>query len=168
MGKNLEQIFAEASDGAQVSVTIVTNQDNGVASYASGNLTHHARIVNLGVNNPFIRPARLSTTGGEPLKYFFSDRLLDIDPPPDPGSFGNSPRQPFSANATDKLGVSISRNSFGPPVVKFTLHSWGNVTFSVSMEARGNLLVGVGPPIGGQSDHAVYVIAFTGVFRPPG
>lgn len=167
MGKSLNQIFAEAADKAEVGVTIVTNQDDGIASYAFGNLTHHARIANFNADNPFIRPARLSTTGGEPLLYSFSDRRIDIDPPLPPGSFGRSPRQPFSANATDKLGVSIAHNAFGPPAVKFTLHSWGNVTFSVSMEQRGNLLVGVGPAIGGQTDHAVYVMAFTGIFRSP-
>lgn len=157
MGKSLDQIFAEASDGAQVGVTIVTNQDDGIVSYASGNLIHHARIANLSVEGiPFVRPARLSTTGGEPLHYYFSNRRLVVDP------IDPTPRQPFSINATDKLGISISRNLFGPPVVKFTLHSWGNVTFNVSMEARGNLLVGVGPPISGQSDHAAYVVAFTG------
>jgi len=101
------------------------------------------------------------------LKYYFSDRLLDIDPPPQPGSFGNTPRQPFSANAVDKLGVSISTNLVGPPVVKFTLHSWNNVTFNVSLESRGNLLVGVGPAIGNQTDHAVYVIALTGINLSP-
>jgi hypothetical protein len=167
MGKSLDQVFAEAVDGAQIGITIVTNQDDGIASYATGQLIHHARIANLSVDNPFIRPARLSTTGGDPLQYFFSDRRLDIDQPGPAGSFGHTPRQPFSANAIDKLGVSITRNSFGPPVVRFTLHSWGNVTFSVSMESRGNLLVGVGPAIGGQTDHAIYAVAFTGIFRPP-
>lgn len=163
MGKSLDQILAEVSEGDKVGVSIVTNQDNGTATYAVGDLIYHpASMI-----GPFMRPARLSTTGGEPLKYFFSDRMLDIDPPPPPGNFGNSPRQPFSANSTDKLGVSISLHFLGNRVVKFTLHSWGNATFSVPTEPRGNLLVGIGPPIGNASDHAVYVVAFTGITRPP-
>jgi hypothetical protein len=170
MGKNFDQILAEArqiGSGARVGVTIVTNQDDGIASYATGDLSYYPGSL----IGPIRRPERLSTTGSEPLKYYLSDRMLDIDPPDPPGSFPHSPRQPFSANATDKLGVSVSRGvlipGLGSPVVKFTLHSWGNATFSVPLESRGNLLVGVGAPIGNVTDHAVYVISFTGVFRPP-
>lgn len=169
MGKNLDQILVEArqvGDGARVGVTVVTNQDNGIASYATGDLIYHPSAL----IGPILRLERLSTTGGEPLKYYFSDRMLNIDPPGPPGTFPPSPRQPFSANAIDKLGVSVSRGSSfggGSPVIKFTLHSWGNATFSVSMEPRGNLLVGSGPPVGGATDHAIYVVAFTGVFHPP-
>jgi hypothetical protein len=162
MGKSLDQILSEVSEGDTVGITLVTNQDNGIASYATGSLTYHPASF----TGPFFRPARLSTTGGEPLKYYFSDRMLDIDPPDPPGGFGHSPRQPFSANATDKLGVSVS-SGLGPRIIKFTLHSWDNATFSVSLESRGNLLVGVGPPIGNGTDHAVYVVSFNGVFHPP-
>jgi hypothetical protein len=163
MGKNLEQILAEVSGGDKVSITIVTNQDDGIVSYATGSVIYHpAALI-----GPFFRPARLSTTGGEPLKSYFGNRMLDIDPPAAPGTFGPSPRQPFSANALDKLGVSISLG-LGPRTVKFTLHSWENATFSVSMESRGNLLVGLGAPVGNLTDHAVYVVSFNGVLRPPG
>ena len=160
MGKSLDQILAEVGNGDRVGVTIVTNQDNGIASYATGDLVYHPGSL-IGT---FFLPARLSTTGGEPLKYYLSDRMLNIDGPPAPGGLA-VPRQPFSADATDQLGVSVS--SFGTPVIKFTLHSWGNVTFSLAMESRGNLLVGVGPPVGNLTDQAVYVVSFTGVFRGP-
>ena len=162
MGKSLKQILGEVGDGDRVGITLVTNQDSGVVSYATGDVTFHAGSL----VGPIFRPARLSTTGGTALKYYFSDRTLDIDPPPAPGEFGHSPRQPFSANAVDELGFSISL-MLAPRVVKFTLHSWGNATFSVPMEERGNLLVGTGPPIGHGSDDAVYVVGFTGVFHPP-
>ena len=169
MGQNLDQVLAKArqiGEGAMIGITIVTNQDNGIASYASGLLLFYPR----GPIGPFQRPERISSSGREPLNYFFSDRMLDIDPPPQ-GGFGHDPRQPFSANATDKLGVSISKGALGfgnsPPVVKFTLHSWGNATFSVPLEEKGNLLVGIGPPIGNNTDHAVYVLSFTGVVEPP-
>jgi len=161
MGKNLDQILAEVGDGDSVGVTIVTNQDNGIASYAVGSLIYHPGSL----TGPFFRPPRLSTTGGEPLNFYFSDRMLDIDPPASPGGFGHSPRQPFSANAIDKLGVSVSLHS-GPRVVKFTFHSWDGGTVSVAMESQGNLLVGLGPPLG-NSPHAVYLVSFTGVSRPP-
>lgn len=169
MGKSLDQILNEVGEGSMVGVTVVTNQDNGIASYASGSLVYHPPgpvSAAPGPAGPFFRQARLSTTGGTPLTYFFSDRMLDIDPPPAPGTFGHSPRQPFSANATDKLGLSISVG-FGPRVAKFTLLNWGNATFSVSTEARENLLVGIGPPVGNGSSHAIYVIAFTGATNPP-
>jgi hypothetical protein len=170
MGKNFDEILAEArgvGSGAKVGVTIVTNQDNGIVSYATGELSYFS-----GLLVGFIqRPERLSSSGSEGLQYSFSDRMLDIDPPSPAGSFGHSPRQPFSANATDRVGVSVSRGGLvpgvGAPVVKFTLHSWGNATFSVVMESKGNLLVGTGPPVGALTDHAVYVVAFTGVFHPP-
>lgn len=168
MGKNLDQILAEVGDGDSVHVTLVTNQDNGIAGYAVGSLIYHAgsgsAIFTLTGGSSF-RPPRLSTTGGEPLTFYFSDRMLDIDPPAPVGSFGHSPRQPFSANATDKLGVSVSLG-FGPHIMNFTFHSWGGAIANVSMESRGNLLVGLGPPLG-NSPNAVYVMSFTGVSRPP-
>jgi hypothetical protein len=138
------------------------------AGYAVGSLLYPAGsgvvIFNPAGGNAF-RPPRLSTTGGTPLTFFFSDRKLDIDPPPPPGSFGHSPRQPFSANATDQLGVSISVG-VGSRIAKLTFHRWGGGVATIAMEARWNLLVGSGPPLGDSPD-AVYVIAFTGVSRPP-
>jgi hypothetical protein len=174
MGRNFDQILAEArqlGSNVEVGVSIVTNQDNGIVSYATGRLKYHPGSL----IGPIQRPDRLSTTGSSPLLYYFSDRMIDIDPPDPPPSSGNFPsghlpRQPFSANATDKLGVSISRGGatgLVTLVAKFTLHSWGNATFSVPVEARGNLLVGVGPPIGNLTDHAVYVISFNGPYRLP-
>lgn len=160
MGKNLDQILAEVGDGDMVHVTLVTNQDNGIAGYAVGSLIYHPPG-----SAPFFRPPRLSTTGGEPLKFYFSDRMLDIDPPAAPGLLGHSPRQPFSANAIDQLGISVSWR-FGPYIVKFTFHSWGGGTVSVAMESQGNMLVGLGPPLGNSPD-AVYVLSFTGVSKLP-
>lgn len=161
MGKNLDQILAEVAEGDSVNVTIATNQDNGIASYAEGSLIYHAGSL---IGPQLFRPPRLSTTGGEPLKFYFSDRMLDIDPTSSE-SLKHSPRQPFSANAIDKLGVSISLHP-SPRVVKFTFHSWDGATFSVAMESMGNLLVGLGPPLG-NSPNAVYLVSFTGVNRPP-
>ena len=38
-----------------------------------------------------------------------------------------TPRQPFSANAINKLGLSLTHNFFDPLVVKFTLHNIGEM-----------------------------------------
>ncbi len=162
---DLEQILSKVKVGDSIGVTIVTNQDNDIASYATGSLFYHAASM----VGPFWRPARLSTSGGTPLKFYFSDRMLDIDPPGPPGGFGHSPRQPFSANSIDNLGVSISLmlSLSVTRVVKFTLHSWENATFSIPMEKRGNLLVGTGPAIGNLTDNAVYLMSFNGIFHPP-
>ena len=169
MGKGLDQILSEGGEGTKVTVTVVTNQDNLIASYARGTLIYHPPAL----VGPIFRGPRLSTSGGESLMYYFSDRMLNIDRPPNPGEFERTPRQPFSANATDELGLSVSSGGFvgssgGTTVAKFTLRSWGNATFSVPMESRGNLLVGIGPPIGNLTDHAVYVISFSpDTFVPP-
>lgn len=166
MSTSLEQLFASVA-GNKVNVSIATNQDNLVVSYATGTLNYHPPRdggIDVPVGGRFFHiPARLSTTGGKPLDIFFSDRRLDIDPPTPAGSFGNSARlrQLFSANDSDEIGFSISRNLHSQPVAKFTLHSWGNATFTVALESRGNLLVGVGP--GG----AVYTIAFSDWLQGP-
>jgi hypothetical protein len=121
MGKSFEQILndlsaANASSGTRIGVTVVTNQDNGIGSYATGVLLYHPASIVGWVS----RPARLSTTGGAPLEYFFSDRA-DVQTAPGAGSL----TQPFSVKATDKLGMSISKGylGIGAPVAKFTLHS---------------------------------------------
>lgn len=163
MGKSLDEITNGLPEGRRVGITIVTNQDtNSIVGYATGELVYHPATLVLGT--PFLRPARLSTTGGDPLKFYFSDRRIAIDPTQPEGRFGLDLRQPFSANATDMLGVSVSLG-IGPRTMKLTFLSWGGGTFSVVTEARGNLLVGLGPSLGNSSS-AVYVASFSEV--PPG
>lgn len=176
MAKNLEQIFAEVRDGQYVSVTVVTNQDNGIASYATGVLYYQPPVKPVG-HVPLPGdwhlqsiPARLATVKSEPLKYYFSDRMLVIDPVPVGPAFPPSARQPFSADATDKLGVSINLERSGGVEefeVEFTLLSWGNATSKVLLKPLGNTLVGVGGPIGNLTNHAVYVMSFAGPYNPP-
>lgn len=164
MGMNYTQVLAAAAAApGLVIATLVTNQDDGIATYAVGGLAYHPPGSSSGGGGfGLMRPARLSTTGvadGLGLEHYFSDRRLAIDPPPSDGSFPKFPRQPFSANAIDRLGLSMSRNLSGPVVAKFTLHAAGNTSFTVPLEERGNLLVGLGPAVGSHSDHAVYVIS---------
>jgi|SRR5437763_8320649 len=156
MGKSLDDIVRDLPDGRKVGVTIATNQDNGIVGYAVGDLIYHPEAVFAG--SPFMRPARLSTTGGDPLNFYFSDRRIALDPTLG-GTLGPALRQPFSANSIDKLGVSVSFG-IGPRTIRLTFLSWGGGTFSVVTESRGNLLVGLGPSLG-NSPQAVYVASFS-------
>ena len=93
---------------------------------------------------------------------FFSDRMLEIDPPSAPGTLGHSPRQPFNANATEKLGVSIS---LGTASHVMQLAVFGSKSL-VTLSPMGDLLVGLGPSLG-SSAAGVFVVAFVGIVRPP-
>lgn len=163
MGKSYIQILEEARKKVNVSVkiTIVSNQDNGIVGYTTGDI-----YFSLGSPGKVTKDGK--TVGFHPdefnankLEYYFSDRMLDVEPPPLPGSggFGHSAKQPFSTKAADNLGVTISQDSFGRPVAKFVLHSWGDTTFNIPLEVQDNLLIGVGQPVGTNTDHAFYIIA---------
>jgi hypothetical protein len=162
MGQSLDQILAQVADGDTVNVTMVSNQDNGIASYAVGGLVFHKATGGVIFGGPPFRPARLQSNATQPFEMFFSDRKLSIDPPPPPGTFGHGPRQPFSARATEKLGMSIS---LGGSVHVMQLTVFGS-TSSVMLSPMGDLLVGLGPSLG-HSAAGVFVVAFTGIIRPP-
>jgi hypothetical protein len=162
MGQSLDQILAQVADGDTVNVTMVSNQDNGIASYAVGGLVFHKATGGIIFGGPPFRPARLESNASQPFAMFFSDRRLSIDPPPSPGTFGHGPRQPFNANATEKLGMSIS---LGSSVHAMRLTVFGS-TSSVMLSPMGDLLVGLGPSLG-HSPAGVFVVAFMGITRPP-
>lgn len=105
----------------------------------------------------------MSTTGGTNLRMYFSDRRLSIDAPPPQGTFGRTPRQPFSANATEALGATLSAG-FGQPLLRIEI--FGN-SLRFPLAPMGNLLVGTGPQFG-QSPEAVWVLAFIGIIKAPG
>lgn len=160
MGQSLDQILEQVGDGDTVNVVMVSNQDNGIASYAVGGLVFHAATGDVVFGGPPFRPASLQSPEGEPLKMYFSDRKLDIDPPPTPGTFGHTPRQPFNANETEDLGVSIF---LGTHVMRVAV--FGSQSF-VQLSPMGDLLVGLGPSLG-NSAAGVFVVAFLGITRPP-
>jgi hypothetical protein len=162
MGRSLDQILTEVGDGDTVNVTLVSNQDNGIASYAVGGLVFHKATGGLLVNGPPFRPARLESNPSLPFQMFFSDRKLNIDPPPAQGQFGGSPRQPFDANATEKLGMSIS---LGNGSHEMQLAVFGSKSL-VHLTPTGDLLVGLGPSMG-NSSAGVFVVSFLGITRPP-
>jgi hypothetical protein len=132
--------YTERGEGRAV-VTLVTNQNGGIASYATGVLYY---LPPVGDPGPLQIAERLSTRNTEPLPYLFSNR-----PPGD---------QPFGATFADQLGLSLTTD--GP--AKFTLLTWGNHEFNVTFESRGDVLVGTGEAIAGapEGSEAVYVISF--------
>jgi hypothetical protein len=152
MGQSLDQILGQIGNGDSVGVTIASNQDNGIASYAVGSLTFQKG--DLAHNVPSF------LVSGQPFAMFFSDRLLNIDPPPAPGTFGNSPRQPFNANETEKLGVSIRLDTQVMQLSVFGTQS------PVKLSPMGDLLVGLGPSLG-RSAAGVFIVSFTGFSRQP-
>jgi hypothetical protein len=162
MGHSLDEILAEVADGDIVQVAIASNQDNGIASYTLGGLEFHAATGGVLLDGPPFRPARLQSISSQPLEMFLSDRKLAIDPPPPPGSFGRTPRQPFNANDTEKVGVSISLGVL-PHVMHLSLFGG---TSLVTLSPMGNLLVGLGPSLS-DSAAGVFVVAFLGITRPP-
>ncbi len=158
MGQSLAQILAEVGEGDIVNTTLVSNEDDGIASYAVGGLSFHPATGGILFNGPRFRPARLTATG---FTMFFSDRKLAIDPPAPPGQFGQSPRQPFNANATETLGVSMTLGL--TPIIELAV--FGSKSRFV-LNPMGDLLVGLGPSFG-HSAGSVFVVAFTGIVRPP-
>jgi hypothetical protein len=161
MGLSLEGIIAAAANGDSVGVSIITNQDNGIGTFSEGSLLYKAASGGQVLGGPRFVPATLSSPA---LKMYISSRRLDIDPAP-AGGFGVSPRQPFSANATEVLGVKITPG-FGQPAMTIKLFK-NSVTVPLN-PIMGNLLVGVSPPFGTQhSPEAVWVVAFTEIIRPP-
>jgi len=170
MSQSIAEIFSEAGKlGARshVGVTVVTNQDNRIVSYAVGDLL----FIPAHSSGTFHVLEQLTTEeGGAPLQQFFSDRTVP-DSPPDPQGgplLRGGAQQPFSINATDKLGLIVSSTplSSTPFELTFILHSFGKTSFRVEVDVSANVLVGVGAPIGNATTQAVYVVALSGV-RPP-
>jgi hypothetical protein len=161
MGQSLDQILPQLKEGDHVGVTIASNQDNGIVGYAVGSLVFHPAVFNPVGGGPAQTPAHLSTVPGQELTFYFSDRKLDIDPPPPPGSFGNGARQPFNANATEKLGVSISLG-----VIRTMTLAVFNSQSQLQLQPMGDLLLGLGPSLG-NSDRGVFVASFTAPLQGP-
>jgi hypothetical protein len=165
MGKSLNQILTEAADGNEIGVTIATNQDDGpngpIVGYATGRLIYQAARPGF-PEHPFPFPGRLANAPNAPLTFYFSDRVSIIDRPE--GGLGGI-QQPFRADATDHLGLSLSISVSLPHTASFTFIDWGGGVFNFLLEDRENLLIGTGPSLG-ISEDALYVLSFTGPFPP--
>ena len=145
-------VLREAGRGL-VTVTLVTNQENGIVSYATGTLRYHKPFSEGGI--PVPQSERLETEGS--LDYYFSD-VVSFWPGP-PGGFAGA-KQPFASSVrVDKLGMMIRPRSL---TAVLTLESWDNARFTVHLERKGDVLVGAGAPVGNNADSAVYVISLDG------
>lgn len=177
MGKNFDQILNELrnfGDGAVVGVTFVLHQDNQLVGYATGLLYYSTEVVVSGgqqrEGQVIVRDRQITiaeTLASNPLQYLFSDRRLDIDPPPTFPSFGHTPRQPFSVEAAAKLAMSFGESGSSiktdPAICHFTFSESdgrGIKTFQVEFAPLGNLLYGT------LTDSAVYVISFSEPGKP--
>jgi hypothetical protein len=154
MGNDLSQVIATARTGDSVTFSLTTNEGDGIAAFADGSLIFTASSGGQVFGGPRFRPATLSTPGSSKLRMYFSDRPAD----------GGQPRQPFSAKATEEMGVSLSAGFGGRPVL--TVQLFGN-TSQIPMAPMANLLVGSGPQFG-KSPEAVWVLALGAVIRAPG
>jgi hypothetical protein len=144
MGQSLDQILADTADGGSVNVTIVSNEDDGVASYAVGDLVF--RKGNLEER----RPGFLERDPVAPFfSMFFSDRAANIPPP-------GSGLQRFRADETEQLGVSIQLGTTGTHVMQLTVFG---TTSPVTLSPMGDLLVGLGPSLS-RSAAGVFVVSF--------
>ena len=165
----LEDIFSAARNNpkASIPVTLVTNQPGGEVSYASGYFTYSpGGLVN--PRFPIFLPERLvGPTDG--LDYLFSDRSSVLqEPSPHPGQPGLGRYNPFSVDRADKLGLTISHSALAY-TANFTLLSWGNAHFSVSLSNQNDgVATGLGAGIGANSAGAYYVFSFGNPILPPG
>lgn len=151
---SFDRIAAEAPDGSKWTVNIASNQDDGIASYAEGELVFRkGRIVAFerdGIRQPFLQPARLHTTDPRPLLYFFSNRSV----------MSNGAYQPFDGTNIDLLGLDVYKNASDQTVAAFTLLSYDKARFEVVTETRDSILVGAGPSVGNAATAAHFLISF--------
>ncbi len=149
---NLEDVLSQAKHGDSVYITMVSNQDNGIASYAEGILVFQMETGGEVYGGPPFKPAHMES-GGNTLKMYFSDRSVSRD-------------QPFSAEETEALGLTVSLGrGEDHNTISVTISVFGN-SKKFNMERQGNLFVGLGPSLG-KSAEAVYILAFTGVVNNP-
>jgi hypothetical protein len=164
MGMTLDYILAEAKDGAHVRMTMVSNEEDGICAYATGLLKFSAATGGQVLGGPRRRPAHMESIRSEATKFYVSNRMLSIDPPPPADTFGPGPRQPFNANDTEP-SFALSLTFGDAPTVPVTLSLFGGKS-KLDMEKRGKLLAGVGPSLG-PSEGGMYVISFTELIQPP-
>lgn len=146
---SLDQILAQTPDGGSVNATIVSNEDDGVASFAIGQLVF--RKGNLEER----RPSFLEPDPGAPFSMFFSDRRISLPEPSGP-SFGGGLLQPFRADATEQLGVSIELGTTGSHMMQLAVFGTKSL---VTLSPIGDLLVGLGPSLS-RSAAGAFVVSF--------
>lgn len=146
MGLSFDQVLSQLraiGDGAQVEMTLVSNQDDQVVSYANGVLEYHV--------HHFVVEEGLSRTTeqlmGDALRYLNKEVDSVVVTPGSEGSFGSSLPQPFGAKEVKPLKVSFRSTPeimTNPVTIELTLLSGGNDAFSVELTPLGDVLHGVG------------------------
>lgn len=147
MAMNLELILTKAKDGSTVFITLVSNQSNGIASYAEGSLIFRPQTGGTVLGGPLLRPAHMESAS--PIKMYFSYRRL------------STPGQPFDVNDTEPLSVTVSTGLGDHKTISVSIKAFGS-TSKFTMDRLGDLYVGMGPSLS-KSSGAVFVLAFTGV-----
>lgn len=145
MGQSLEQLLDGAVNNDVIGFTMTSNQDDGLVLYATGGLTFREGG-NPGVDTPATEP-RLNGTND----CLFSNRLLD-----------RPVGQRFDVTRSEKLFIDIA--ALYPAFVHLHFGIGKGLGLLVVTEKKGNLLMGLGPSIGG-STHAGYLFSFHGRTR---
>lgn len=153
-------LVAAKNPVSEVNISIATNQANSVCSYAAGKVNYRAGF--LDKQNPPARTPAALTSGESGIEYLFSDRqaAVAIGATATGGLGGKTITQPFNIKEADKLGVTLTRRNSTTVHAKFELKTWGSA-FELDLKEVGDVLMGVGPPVGHSVSQAVYLVAFT-------
>jgi len=157
----LDQILGEITDGDMVGITMASNEDDQIVSYAEGSLKYHKATGGIILDGPPFRPARFE---GD-VKMFFSDRKRNIVPGPVPPDQFALKRQPFDANATERAQIRLTANE-GSDHQAMTLRLFGGAS-TLILNPMGDLLVGFGPMMSAHPSPSVFVVSFSGFWHPP-
>lgn len=136
--------------GASAWCSIVTNQENGVVSYASGVLGYHPRpeAPDGRVLHPLVNVAKFT---GE-LAQVFSD-----------------PQRPFGESRVDQLGIDMVVDPDGQLVIRVTALSWGSGRSELHvLGCDAQVLYAMGPGIGAHIPAALYAISLGVPVANPG
>ena len=146
----IERAIDEANnygDHKRIPLTLMTCQENGLCSYATGLLEVREQPSSTSA------PLYLAAEG---VAYVFSDRTANL-----PGAGGPTR---FANDQADNINVAI-KNGMTPgdpgayDRIEITLVTWGGAQIIVNLADEGQVLRGVGPAVAGASGEAVYVVA---------
>lgn len=143
----IDDLFARVGWDDRMVATIVSNQTNGIASFA------RAVLVRYSAERPF-RHDYFATPSDSGVQLFSDRWVRDLSGDPD---FVQG--QPFDRSKDDMLGVQVRPVGDGSYRVTLILASWGNVKFDLSATCEGGLIMGWGNPVGNLVPRAWYVVA---------
>jgi hypothetical protein len=148
MGISLAGMLAQ---GERISyeATVTSNQDDGLVSYAFGRVeVTRGRVFGSGPGSHSTRDT-VHSLNGEDLTMLFSDRLFD-------------------ANNAEKLFLEITAPfGSGPAMIDLRVVGWSKQNSRFAANSLSDLLVGIGPPLSGNSPHAVFTFSFSQLPTPP-